>query len=268
MSIFAIGDVQGCFETLSALVAELPMQASDRLWIAGDLVNRGPRSLDVLRWARNQGERLVCVLGNHDLHLLGVASGTRSLGKKDTLNEILAAPDRDELLDWLVHRPILHREAGRVMVHAGLPAWWTVEECERVAREIEERLRSPRRGRHLARLESFPTALIWTPAAKGRARRALAVAAFTRMRACREDGTLELGPKGPPQSLAPGVMPWFEVPARKWIGTSVICGHWAALGFTQRSDVIALDSGCVWGGQLTAVRLEDGRVWQQPKLDG
>ncbi len=267
MAIYAIGDVQGCYATLEALLRKLPLEASDRLWLAGDLVNRGPRSLDVLRWAKAQGERLTMVLGNHDLHLLGVACGERTLGKKDTLQPILSAPDREELLDWLAERPLLHREGSRVLVHAGLPAWWNVEECEAVAREIEERLRSPRRGRHLARLEALPVPPLWTSAMKGRARRALAIAAFTRMRACRLDGSLELAPKGPPASFAPGLVPWFHVPERRWRGVTVICGHWAALGLVLEPELCALDSGCVWGQQLTAVRLEDGRVWQQGRID-
>lgn len=262
MATYAIGDIQGCDDALARLLETIAFDPSrDRLWLAGDMVNRGPRSLDVLRSLVALGDRVVAVLGNHDLHLLGRALGVRGRGRRDTLDEILEAPDREALLEWLRTRPLLHREGELVLVHAGVHPAWTVDEAEARAREAEAVIRGPDASALLARgAAAGPPAR--DPARVTRARGTLDV--LTLMRTVRADGHLEIAFTGPPDAAPPGCTPWFEVPGRKSTGVTVVCGHWAALGLHRGDGVLALDSGCVFGRALTACRLDDGAIFQVP----
>jgi bis(5'-nucleosyl)-tetraphosphatase (symmetrical) len=250
MATYAIGDVQGCATTLERLLGRIGFSARDRLWLAGDLVNRGPRSLDVLRLIHGLGARAVVVLGNHDLHLLGRAAGVTEAKRRDTLDEVLAAPDRATLLDWLRARPILHREGPHVLVHAGLLPRWTVEEALERAAEIETLLRKG----ELSELLSKET----------RAARSLQV--FTRLRTCRDDGRM-CDFDGPPDEAPDGCFPWFSHPKRRSTGVTILFGHWSALGLHLGEDAIGLDTGCVWGRALSAVRLEDRAVFSEPAAE-
>jgi len=262
MATFAIGDVQGCFEELEDLLGEIGFSRSrDRLWFVGDLVNRGPSSLEVLRFVKGLDDRAVVVHGNHDLHLLTLAAGHAKRRDDDTFDDVLAAPDRDELLDWLRFRPMLHVEDEYVMVHAGLLPSWPVAQAQDLAAEVEAELRSRRYRLFLAELYgSRPDA--WDDNLRGMDRLRVIVNAMTRMRFCSADGVMELRVKGEVEQAPPGFMPWFEVPGRKTRGVPVICGHWSALGLKVKRDLLALDTACVWGGALTAVRLEDRRLFQ------
>jgi bis(5'-nucleosyl)-tetraphosphatase (symmetrical) len=269
LATYAIGDVQGCAASLAALLAKLPLDsARDRLWLVGDLVNRGPRSLDVLRWAHATaerfGERLRVVLGNHDLHLLAVAAGTSAPSAGDTLDEVLAAPDRDALLAWLAGCPLAHAEsiAGRphLLVHAGLLPAWSGERALTLARAART-VRTVRTVRTARTAPAEPSGLPLD------AELAAAVAALTRLRTCTVDGTPCHRHNGPPAEAPPGCLPWFDVPGRASADHVIVCGHWAALGLLLRDDLVALDSGCVWGGALSAVRLEDRQVFQVQALE-
>ena len=229
----------------------------------------------MLRWAIDQGDRLTVVLGNHDLHLLARAAGLARAKRRDTLEEVLAAPDRDDLLDWLRRRPLLHREGGYLLVHAGLLPAWTPAEAERLAREVEEELRGDRAERLLRSLRAEPPRP-WRASLSGGARRRLALAVFTRLRTLREDGRLCDDFSGPPEEAPTGCRPWFELPDRRSAGETVIFGHWAALGLLLRGGLAALDTGCAWGRELTALRLDDlddlddlkqGALFQEPAVE-
>lgn len=266
MAIYAVGDVQGCYRTLERLLARLGFdRRSDRLWLVGDLVNRGPRSLEVLRWAREMGDRVTAVLGNHDLHLLGRAAGTRRAKPKDTLDSVLGARDRDSLLDWLRRRPLLHRDGDRVLVHAGLLPAWTVARAEALAREAEAWLREPKADALRALARDGPRS--WREDLGEKDRMRLAVESFTRLRTCGPDGRICRSFTGAPEQAPDGCLPWFAVPGRSSRGVTVVCGHWAALGLRIEPGLVALDTGCVWGRELTAVRLDDGAVFQEPFAD-
>ena len=270
MATYVIGDIHGCFETLQALWRQLNIDLRhDRLWLVGDLVNRGPRSLDVLRWAKNLnaelGERMQVVLGNHDLHLLARYDGHAPRRAKDTLEEVLAAPDRDELLAWLAARPLLYRQGETVLVHAGLDPRWTPEEAESLARDVALVLRDPERRRPLID-RSFAVESRRGTARTLRFEQSAVLAALTGLRTCDASGE-PCKFKGPPEEAPAGCLPWFEVPGRRSAGATVVFGHWAALGLRIASGAIALDSGCVWGNRLSAIRLEDRVVFQQRALD-
>ncbi|HLX11074.1 MAG TPA: symmetrical bis(5'-nucleosyl)-tetraphosphatase [Thermoanaerobaculia bacterium] len=267
MATYAIGDVHGCWETLHGLLQRLALAPRrDRLWLVGDLVNRGPRSLEVLRWAAGMGDGLVAVLGNHDLHLLARAAGLAERRRRDTLEAVLAAPDREPLLAWLRNRPLLHREGSRVLVHAGLFPAWTVETAERLAREAEERLRG-KSGARLLRSAVAKRSDRWREDLDAGGRAGAALAGMTRLRALTASGRMCEEFSGPPAELPPGCLPWFEVPGRRSAGAQVICGHWAALGLRLGPGIAALDTGCVWGRSLTALRLDDGAVFEEPNRD-
>lgn len=262
--IWAIGDIQGCTGALRALLAQPPLcEPGTVLWFAGDLVNRGPDSLGALRLIRDLGPRAKAVLGNHDLHLLAVAAGVRKHGKSDTLKNILAAPDRDELLDWLRHRPLMVREHGHVLVHAGILPAWTLDHAQALAGEIETALRQD--DWHQAMRDLYgEKPLQWDDALEGPARMRVIVNALTRMRVCRaSDGRMELRHKGGPDAAEPGQLPWFDVPGQRDLSEPVVFGHWSALGLFIRPDAICLDTGCIWGRSLTALRLSDHHVIQQ-----
>jgi bis(5'-nucleosyl)-tetraphosphatase (symmetrical) len=264
MAIYAIGDVQGCYAELRALLGAIGFdRGEDRLWFVGDLVNRGPESLATLRFVRDLGERAVTVLGNHDLHLLAHAHGFAKGREDDTLEEVLAAPDRNELLDWLRERPMIHVESGYALVHAGLLPQWDCAKARSLAREVEAEIKGPRHLEFLAQLYgSKPDR--WREDLEGIDRLRVIVNAMTRMRFCTPEGVMEFHTKGETARAPLGYLPWFDVPGRKSAGDTVICGHWSALGLLLKPNLLALDSGCVWGGRLSAVRLEDRRLFQVP----
>ncbi len=262
MSTYAIGDVQGCYDQLRRLLDSCGFDpAHDTLWFVGDLVNRGPRSLEVLRFVSGLGSHAITVLGNHDLNLLAVAEGIRKPHREDTVETILEAPDRDELLHWLRHCKLMHYEAGYAMVHAGLLPQWGVARALELAGEVESALRGPDYAQLLEKMYgNSPTA--WDEQLDGYERLRLVVNAMTRLRLCNATGRMEFSHKTGLAGAPAGFMPWFEVPDRAHAGTPVICGHWAALGLVLRKDVLGIDTGCVWGRQLSALRLEDRQLFQ------
>jgi bis(5'-nucleosyl)-tetraphosphatase (symmetrical) len=256
---YAIGDVQGCHEELRALLALLKFSPDrDRLWFVGDLVNRGPRSLETLRLVRALGDNAVVVLGNHDLHLLAVVHGSHRKRKADTLDAVLAAPDRDALLEWLLTRPLAHSEAGDLMVHAGVVPQWTVALTLELAREVETALRrDPRRlFEHMYGNEPDR----WSPQLAGVERLRFAINVLTRLRVCTADGRVDLAVKGEPPPPPSPLRPWFTFETRASRAARIIFGHWSALGLVLQSGVVGLDSGCVWGGALTALDLDAARA--------
>lgn len=267
MSTYAIGDLQGCYSPLARLLDYLDFSpATDQLWFVGDLVNRGPQSLEVLRFVKGLGSAAVSVLGNHDLHLLMQAAGFGKANKEDTLNPILTAPDRDELLTWLRSLPLFHVAGEMAMVHAGLLPAWDIRQAQALSDEASAALSSPDYREFLANMwGSEPDG--WRDDLTGWDRLRVVVNAMTRMRFVTADGRMEfraLGAKGPPERGPANCVPWFSAPDRKSADHTLVCGHWSALGFRQSDRLLALDSGCLWGGNLTAVRLEDRRVFQMP----
>ena len=262
MATYAIGDLQGCFEPLERVLDAARFDPSgDRAWFVGDLVNRGPDSLKCLRFVRSLGDAAVTVLGNHDLHLVCVAEGIQPLRPRDTLEDILEAPDRDELIAWLRARPLFHADAGFALVHAGLLPEWSVKRASELAREVEAALRAPDHRAFLERMYGDKPAA-WDDDLRGIDRLRVIVNAMTRMRVCDERGAMALKFKGEPDEAHEGLTPWFDMPGRRSVDHVVVCGHWSALGLEIRPDLLSLDSGCVWGRCLTAVRLEDRRVFQ------
>lgn len=262
MATYAIGDVQGCDDALQRLVQQIQFDpASDRLWFVGDLVNRGPDSLKVLRYIKSLGSSAVVVLGNHDLFLLAVAEGITATRQEDTLQAILAAPDRDELLGWVRQQRLLYREHQFVLVHAGLLPQWSIAEAEELAHVVETGLRGPYYKDLLRAL--YPSKhLQWSSNLTGPTRLATIIKILTRLRACSADGLMESSYSGPPDHIPAGFLPWFRIPHRKHGNTIIVCGHWASLGLYCEENLLAIDSGCVWGRQLTAIRLEDRKVFQ------
>lgn len=257
MTRYAVGDVQGCFDPLQRLLKCVKFDpARDQLWSVGDLVNRGPQSLECLRFFAQLGDSARVVLGNHDLHLLAVAHGIRPLKRSDTLQPILEAPDSGELLTWLCRQPLLYRDGEYTMVHAGLAPQWTVAHAQQLADEIVAVLQSKRLVEFLRGMYG-DTPACWSEDLQGIERWRVIVNYLTRLRFCTVDGVLDLKSKEEPGTAPPGFMPWFDVPQRKSAGDTLIVGHWAMLmGNTQRDDVIALDTGCVWGNRLTLLNLE------------
>jgi bis(5'-nucleosyl)-tetraphosphatase (symmetrical) len=262
MSTYAIGDIQGCLDPLERLLDACKFDAArDRLWFVGDLVNRGPQSLEVLRYVKRLGDGATVVLGNHDLHLLVVAAGYVRQHRGDTLDAILAAPDRDELLGWLRRRPLLHSQDGWLMVHAGLLPAWTVAEAQALAREVESALRGDACDEFLRFLYGNEPAR-WSDDLAGHDRLRVIVNAMTRMRVCTAQGKMAFTYSGEPRDIPQGFLPWFEVPGRASAQTPIVFGHWSAHGLIMRGDVVALDTGCIWGRALTAMRLEDRKVFE------
>ncbi|NTV10658.1 MAG: symmetrical bis(5'-nucleosyl)-tetraphosphatase [Zoogloea sp.] len=263
MSTYAIGDIQGCFSSLQALLDKIAFDPrNDRLWLVGDLVNRGPQSLETLRFIRGLGDAAVTVLGNHDLYVLMVAyNAAKRRGADDTIQDILDAPERDELLDWLRSRPLMHVENGFAMVHAGLLPGWTVEQARALAGEVEAALSGPDHVEFIRNMWGSEP-LAWDDGLTGWARLRVVVNAMTRMRFCSAEGVMDLKAKGEVHHGPKGYFPWFDVPGRKSADTSIVCGHWSALGLWIEPTVMALDSGCLWGGCLSALRLEDRAIFQ------
>jgi bis(5'-nucleosyl)-tetraphosphatase (symmetrical) len=260
MATYAIGDVQGCFDELEGLLRTIAFRESaDRLWFVGDLVNRGPKSLEVLRFVRGLGDRAVVVLGNHDLHLVTQHEGFERPRKDDTLADILRATDRKALVDWLRTRPLMHVEHGWAMVHAGLPPGWSIEKAQGLAREAEQALQSENYRAFLANMYGS-TPDQWSDALSGWDRLRVIVNALTRMRFCTAEGRMEFRAKG--EQAPPGYQPWFELrPADE---RPIVFGHWSALGLQLRPKLAAIDTGCVWGGSLSALRLDDRKLFQLP----
>lgn len=257
--VLLIGDIQGCDEALGRLLQVCGFSPSrDRLVALGDLVNRGPDSLAVLRRLRALEGAAECVLGNHDLHLMAVAHGTRRRHTGDTFGDVLDAPDRDGWMGWLRARRLAVVESGWLCVHAGLAPDWTATEALALASEVEALLRGPRLCEFLQAMYGNEPAL-WSPALRDMARWRFAVNAFTRIRFCAADGTLDLVTKEGAAAAPPGHRPWFELPDRRSADTPVAFGHWSTLGLVARPDLLALDTGCVWGGCLTAARVDGGR---------
>jgi len=262
MATYAIGDIQGCYRPLLKLLDNCGYDARrDELWLVGDLVNRGPDSLKTLRFVRDLGEGAICVLGNHDLHLIAVAAGQAKLRKDDTLDEILRASDRDDLVDWLRRRPLMHQREAYAMVHAGLLPQWSVGNALALAGEVEQLLRGPHYADLLAHMYGNDPDH-WDPSLTGFARLRVIVNAMTRMRVCTAEGRMDLRFNGSPQNAPPGMLPWYDVPPLASRDATVIFGHWSALGLMLQPDVVGLDSGCLWGRQLSALRLDDRRVFQ------
>ena len=260
MAVYAIGDVQGCADELEELLTRLDFDPRvDRLWFVGDLVNRGPHSLETLRRVKALGDAAVVVLGNHDLHLLAIARGGADWKATDAgLHQVIEAPDREELLDWLQSRPLMHHDAqlGVSMLHAGLPPQWTLHTALACAHEVEARLRGHHVGQLFAHMYGNEPA-VWHDELEGWDRLRFTINAFTRLRVCSEDdGRLMLKYKGAPQVAPRGVVPWFRVPWRRSRGERLVFGHWSALGYVDTGEVLGLDTGCVWGGQLTAQRID------------
>lgn len=271
MATYAIGDLQGCLDPLQDLLGYIDFSpARDALWFVGDLVNRGPQSLETLRFVKGLGDRAVTVLGNHDLHLVMQAAGYGKRNAEDTLDAILGAPDCAELLAWLRAQPLCH--AARIgnrdwlLVHAGLLPAWTSEQALALSEEVRDALRAANHVEFLAHMwGSEPAA--WRDDLAGWDRLRVVVNAMTRMRYVHPDGRMEFrapGNKAPPSQGPAGCVPWFDAPGRRSADVAVVCGHWSALGYVARDDLLALDTGCLWGGTLTAVRLEDGRAFSRP----
>ena len=260
MATYAIGDVQGCYDELRRLLRQCGFDRKrDRLWLVGDLVNRGPKSLDTLRFVRDLGERALTVLGNHDLHLVTQYEGLARPREDDTFQDVLDAPDAAELVGWLRTRPMMHVEADYAMVHAGLLPGWSIEQSMALAREVESALAQPGYRDFLANMYGSAPAR-WNESLTGWDRLRVIVNAMTRMRFCTEDGTMDFKTKG--ADAPPGYRPWFELrPADE---TPIVCGHWSAMGLKLTPQLAALDSGCVWGGSLSALRLSDRSLYQAP----
>jgi bis(5'-nucleosyl)-tetraphosphatase (symmetrical) len=260
MATYAVGDVQGCHDELQDLLRRARFERSrDRLWLVGDLVNRGPKSLEVLRFVRGLGQAAVTVLGNHDLHLVAQHEGFERRRGDDTFDDVLNAPDAAGLIAWLRTRPLMHVDGAWAMVHAGLLPQWSVAKARALAREVEAALAAPDYRKFLANMYGS-TPDTWSETLRGWDRLRVIVNAMTRMRFCTAEGKLDFRAKGkePPR----GHRPWFEY--RDGDSETVLCGHWSALGLKMTQRLAALDSGCVWGGALTALRLEDRNLYQVP----
>lgn len=256
MPTYAIGDVQGCFDELKALLSQFAFSRNDRLWFVGDLVNRGPKSVDVLRFVRDLGGQAITVLGNHDLHLVTQHEGIERPRKDDTFHDALNAPDAKQLVDWLRTRPMLHVEGGYAMVHAGLLPQWSIKKAESLGKEVEAALAAPDYTEFLKNMYgSKPDA--WSDSLKSWDRLRVIVNAMTRMRFCTPEGRMDFKTKG--KTPLPGYVTWYDLRKDK---EAIVCGHWSALGLKLTEKLAALDSGCVWGGKLTALRLEDRKLYQ------
>ncbi|MGN6579154.1 MAG: symmetrical bis(5'-nucleosyl)-tetraphosphatase [Bordetella sp.] len=262
-SIWMIGDVQGCCQPLDQLLAhpDITADPDSLFWFAGDLVNRGPQSLAALRRLIALESRSVAVLGNHDLHLLAAAAGVRKPSKSDTLDEILNAPDAQDLIDWLRCRPLAHFEHGHLMVHAGVLAKWDVAKTLSLAKEVQAVLRGPNWQKALQKMYGNQPAH-WTDEHHGGKRLRVIINALTRVRLCTPQGHMDFSAKVAPNAWPQGLIPWFDVPDRATRDITVVFGHWSTLGLYQRENVICLDSGCVWGGALTAMRMQDRKLVQ------
>ena len=262
--IWVIGDVQGCCQSLKELLKH-PDLASDKnreLWFAGDIVNRGPQSLETIRHIMGMRKKAITVLGNHDLNLLAVAAGVRKPAKSDTIADILKAPDADKIITWLRHRPMAHYAHGHLLVHAGVLAKWDVHKTLALAAEVEAALRAPNWKRTLEKMYGNQPAE-WSEDLGNNKRLRVIINALTRIRMCNRKGHMEFDYKNAPgDSTDADLIPWFDVPNRATAEHTVVFGHWSTLGLMIRPDAICLDTGCVWGGKLSAIRLQDHKLVQ------
>jgi bis(5'-nucleosyl)-tetraphosphatase (symmetrical) len=263
MAVYAIGDIQGCFDELQSLLELIhfsPQQ--DHLWFAGDLVNRGPKSLETLRFIKGLGKHAVSVLGNHDLHLIAAAHGHPIKSDDHTLDAILNAPDRDELIDWLRQQPLLHHDAalGYTMIHAGLPPQWDLKLARQCAQEVETMLRSNNIANFIEHMYGNKPRR-WSDELSGWKRLRFTVNCLTRLRFCDDEGRLEFKYKGTPGSQPAEFRPWFEIPERNSKDLNIVFGHWSTLGKRDDPGVFPLDTACLWGGELTALRLDTTPQW-------
>lgn len=266
MATYAIGDIQGCFNSLRRLLDRISFNPTiDTLWLVGDLVNRGPDSLATLRFIKDLHMSVRLVLGNHELFLLAAAEGIVALRPKDTIHDILAAEDHTNLIDWLRHQPLHHREGAFLMVHAGLLPQWTIDEAVEYAREVERVLSGSDYRTFLRHLFHDPTPQ-WSPSLNGFERLVSIARVLTRLRTTTPTGEMSSF-SGPPEDAPAGFLPWFRIANRRNTDATIITGHWAALGLHMEPDILAIDSGCVWGRQLTAVRLEDRKIHQVDYAD-
>ena len=262
MATYVIGDIQGCYRTFRKLLRKIEFDVTkDRLWLVGDLVNRGPRSLETLRWVFKHRDVVQTVLGNHDLKLIACDAGVSEPRRRDTLDDLLKAPDRSELVDWLRQQPFLFEEGPVVLVHAGLLPAWSMKKARSYAREARKVLRSADYAEVMR--EALKLEVVWGEDLRGVARWRGLTDVFTRMRMCTKDGMPSYEYNGPPEDAPKGEKPWFALPTpdRDW--HTIVFGHWAALGLHIEPGIIGTDSGCVWGGALTAVRLPDIAVFQE-----
>ena len=262
MAVFAIGDVHGCYQPLRRLLGKIRFNPqADRLWLVGDVVNRGPESLETLRFLHAHRHCVTLTLGNHDLHLLALAQGAAHLRGSDTVADVLAAEDADTLCDWLRQQPLAHCENGWLMVHAGVLPCWSPEMVCALAGEVQEVIRG-------AGWRDFAHAMYgdkpnhWKDSLRGEKRWRLVVNALTRMRICTPKGKIKLKFSGAVKDIPKGCVPWFDAPNRQTAGIHMLCGHWSGLGLLQRDNLHALDSGCLWGRELTALCLNDGTLHQ------
>jgi bis(5'-nucleosyl)-tetraphosphatase (symmetrical) len=265
MSTYAIGDLQGCYYSFINLLEACGFNPKrDRLWLVGDLINRGPHSLAVLRWLREHSSCVTTVLGNHDLHALAVHEGFAELHRGDTLDELLAAPDRDALFDWIRLQSLAYAEDEYLIVHAGLLPQWDAKQARQLAQEVESVLRGPNYREFLAHMYGNQPDR-WNEALTGMNRLRIITNAMTRLRVCALDGQMEFRFKGEPRDIPEGYLPWFDIKNRKSKKDTLIFGHWSALGLLLRKRLIGLDTGCLWGEKLTALRLEDRKLFQVPR---
>jgi bis(5'-nucleosyl)-tetraphosphatase (symmetrical) len=261
MAIYAIGDIQGCLAPFKRLLEQISFDPpKDQLWLVGDLVNRGPDSLTLLRFVRSLGNAVRIVLGNHDLFLLAAAENITTLRHNDTIHDVLEAKDRSDLMTWLRSQPLHFREGSFLMVHAGLLPQWTIGESAGFAREVEAVLAGPDYRAFLHSLFHGPTPQ-WDSSLTGPERLVSITRVLTKLRTCTTTGEMS-GFSGLPEHAPAGYLPWFRIPNRKNAEATIVCGHWAALGLHLEPNLLAIDSGCVWGRQLTAIRLEDRTVFQ------
>ncbi len=257
MAIYAIGDIQGCYEDLLRLLDVIKFDSSsDQLWFAGDLVNRGPQSLLTLRFVKSLGDAAITVLGNHDLHLLAASCLEKEAQKRDSLHQVLEAPDCSELLDWLRKRPLFHYQNGYCLLHAGLPPQWNFTQTIKMAKKAEAVLQSPDYREFFKGMYGNKPKQ-WSTSLKGINEIRFIINCFTRMRYCEKDGSLDFDYSGPPGSQPEHLMPWFQVPQRKNADMRIIFGHWSTLGYYEGDNCYGIDTGCLWGGQLTALKLGD-----------
>jgi len=262
MSTYAIGDIQGCLDPLLELIDKLEFNPlKDTLWFTGDLINRGPDSLDTLRYIISLGDNAISVLGNHDLHFLAVAAGHNRHDSRDTFDCLLAAPDLSDLVDWLRARPLIHYDQQRKMalIHAGLPPQWAINDAVTCANEVEDLLLNNNYQQLLGNMYgNSPTQ--WTNELTGEERYRFIINCFTRMRYCTADGQLDFKNKRSPGTQPESLFPWFTLNTRKSIDTTVLFGHWSTLGFNHEQNTYALDSGCLWGGSLTALNIDNKKT--------
>ncbi|PFG45341.1 bis(5'nucleosyl)-tetraphosphatase ApaH [Vibrio sp. ES.051] len=268
MATYIVGDIQGCFDELQQLLKQVSFSAkNDQLWLAGDLVARGPKSLETLRFVKALGDSAQVVLGNHDLHLLSVAHGFKKLKDKDKTAPIFSAPDKEELLAWLARQPLLAEHDDFVMCHAGISPQWDLITARECAREVEKIIQSSNLPWLLKNMYSNQPNY-WDHSLQGLDRYRYIINAFTRMRFCYLDGRLDMECKLPPQQVSDNeLIPWFDVPQRIHLNKAVLFGHWAALQGHIDDEFIGLDTGCVWGGNLTMIRWEDKKIFTQEALN-